>query len=240
MNKIETYTKYAEQIANDDTHGYDQIDRWGNPNYDCSGLVITAVQQSGIPVKSRGATYTGNMLGAFLASGFEDVTGIVDRVSGKGMKRGDVLLSPGHHTAIYCGNGRMVDARINENGKTTGGKSGDQTGHEIEIHAYRNHPWTHVLRYGSNTAQKTTTSYKAKDAASSFNKGLAKSYKTTANLNMRHGAGTNKQIIVTLPKGTNVRCYGYYSMAQATKWLYVVAVVNNTEYTGFCSSAYLV
>ena len=41
----------------------------------------------------------------------------------------------------------MVDARINEKGTTTGGKSGDQTGHEIEIHAYNNHPWANVLRY---------------------------------------------------------------------------------------------
>ena len=125
MGKVEQYTSYAENIAKDNTHGYDQSDRWGNPNFDCSGLVITAVERSKIPVKTNGATYTGNMLAAFKKSGFKDVTSQITLSSGKGLKRGDILLSVGHHTAIYCGGGKMVDARINENGKTTGGKSGD-------------------------------------------------------------------------------------------------------------------
>lgn len=156
MSKIENYTKYAENIAKDDTHGYDQIDRMGNPNFDCSGLVITAVEKARIKVKEAGATYTGNMKKAFLSSGFTDITSKVDVKTGKGLVRGDILLSEGHHTAIYCGNGKMVDARINEKGKTTGGKSGDQTGHEIEIHKYNNHPWGCVLRYTKEDKKAST------------------------------------------------------------------------------------
>ncbi len=38
VSKIENAVARAEAIALDDTHGYDQIDRWGNPNYDCSGI----------------------------------------------------------------------------------------------------------------------------------------------------------------------------------------------------------
>ena len=40
VSKIENAVARAEAIALDDSHGYDQVDRWGNPNYDCSGLVI--------------------------------------------------------------------------------------------------------------------------------------------------------------------------------------------------------
>ena len=73
MSQIETAIKWMEDTANDDSHGYDQINRWG-PDYDCSSAVITAWQMAGVPVKSRGATYTGNMYGVFKKCGFEDVT----------------------------------------------------------------------------------------------------------------------------------------------------------------------
>lgn len=147
MSKIESYVSFAENIARDNSHGYDQIDRLGNPNYDCSGLVCKAVEQAGIPVMKAGASYTGNMLQAFKKCGFKDITSSVNLWTGYGLQRGDILLNVIHHTAIFCGNGLMVDARINEKGTVTGGKSGDQTGQEIMIHGYNNHPWTNVLRY---------------------------------------------------------------------------------------------
>lgn len=146
MGKVETYTQQAINIANDDRHGYSQYNRWGNPDYDCSGLVITVVQNSGVPVKSNGATYTGNMYSVFLKSGFKDVTQSVNLKTGQGLKRGDVLLKPNNHTEIYIGNGKNVGARISELG-TIYGKKGDQTGKEISTHNYYNYPWVYVLRY---------------------------------------------------------------------------------------------
>lgn len=62
----------AEQIASDDRHGYDQIKRWG-PDFDCSALIITIYEELGVPVKTRGATYTGNMFGVFKKCGFTEV-----------------------------------------------------------------------------------------------------------------------------------------------------------------------
>lgn len=62
----------AEQIASDDSHGYDQIKRWG-PDFDCSSLVIEIYEELGVPVKTRGATYTGNMFGVFKRCGFTEV-----------------------------------------------------------------------------------------------------------------------------------------------------------------------
>lgn len=146
MNKVENYTQQAINIANDNKHGYSQYNRWGNPDYDCSSLVISVVQNSGIPVKSKGATYTGNMYKTFIKSGFKDVTKSVDLRSGRGLKRGDVLLNHIHHTEIYIGNGKSVAARISELGKIYG-KNGDQTGWEINTHNYYNYPWNAVLRY---------------------------------------------------------------------------------------------
>ena len=146
MSKVEQYTKQAVSIANDNRHGYSQYNRWGNPDYDCSGLVITVVQNTGIPVKTNGATYTGNMYQPFLKSGFKNITSSINLRNGSGLKRGDVLLNPGRHVEIYIGNGRNVGARISERG-TIHGRGGDQTGQEIRTHSYYNYPWTHVLRY---------------------------------------------------------------------------------------------
>lgn len=154
MTKVDKAIEFMEATARDNRHGYSQSDRWGNPDYDCSGLVITAWVNAGVDVKSKGATYTGNMYSAFKKAGFKDVTKSVDLKTGNGLKRGDVLLRPGKHTAMYCGNGKEVEASINEKGKATGGKPGDQTGKEILIRSYRNYPWSYVLRYPEGTTTK--------------------------------------------------------------------------------------
>lgn len=151
MSKIETYVQNAINIANDNTHGYSQVNRWGK-DYDCSSLVITVVENAGIPVKSKGgATYTGNMLSAFKKCGFTDVTNRVNLATGVGLIRGDILLNRTHHTEIYIGNGRNVGAHSSETGGVTG-KTGDQTGKEICTNAYYNYPWTNVLRYTEEAA----------------------------------------------------------------------------------------
>lgn len=154
--KIENAVARAEAIALDDSHGYDQVDRWGKPNYDCSGLVIRCLEEAGIPAKSSGATYTGNMPEVLPKIGFKDVAKSVNLATGSGMIRGDILLGNGH-TAFYCGNGKLVHASINEKGTVTGGKSGDQTGREICIRSYYNKPWIHVYRYTGVTASTSGT-----------------------------------------------------------------------------------
>lgn len=165
MSKVETYVRKAIAIAKDDTHGYSQAVRWGNPDYDCSSLVITCVQAAGIPVKDKGASYTGNMLSTFKACGFVDVTSRVNLATGSGLKRGDILLHRGKHTEIYIGNGKAVGAHISETGGITG-KGGDQTGREISVSAYRNYPWTNILRYPEHAANNTTPSGSIDELAS--------------------------------------------------------------------------
>ena len=159
QQRIEKAISWMEDTANDNSHGYCQDHRWGaDGDYDCSSAVITAWENAGVPVKTKGATYTGNMLGVFTANGFEVVTHDVNLKTGAGLKRGDVLLNTAHHTAMYCGNGKEVEASINEKGRAHGGKPGDQTGKEFLIRDYRNYPWTHVLRYtGATTTAYITT-----------------------------------------------------------------------------------
>lgn len=149
MSIIEKAIAQMETWAQDNSHGYDQANRWG-PDYDCSSAVIQAWQNAGVPVKSKGATYTGNMYSVFKSCGFEDVTASVDISAGTGLQRGDVLLNHVNHTAMYCGNGQIVQASINEFGKTTGGQIGNQTGREFYIRSYYNYPWDVVLRYNGS------------------------------------------------------------------------------------------
>lgn len=316
---IENATTWMENTAKDNSHGYDQAYRWGQKgDYDCSAAVITAWQNAGVPVKTNGASYTGNMLSVFKKCGFQDVTSSINLSNGSGLKRGDVLLNTSHHTAMYCGNGQEVEASINEKGGITGGTPGDQTGKEFLIRAYRNYPWTNVLRYtggatvavtptvvtselkkgstgdavktlqknlntimnaglevdgsfgnltynavvafqkkygltvdgvvGSKTQAKisellkpaTTTSKAKVDDAASYDKSLAGTYSVTADaLNVRAGAGTSKNILTTIPNGTKVKNYGYYTTVSGTKWLYIQFTYKNVTYTGFASGKYL-
>lgn len=148
MSAIEKAISQMEMWADDPAHGYDQTWRWGEyGDYDCSAAVIQAWENAGVPVKSSGATYTGNMLAVFKRCGFADVTGQIDLPSGSGLVRGDVLLNETHHTAMYCGGGYEVEAAGNENGGVTGGQPGDQTGNEFLKRRYYNFPWTNILRY---------------------------------------------------------------------------------------------
>lgn len=158
MSKTEKATKQMESWAQDSSHGYDQDYRWGEKgDFDCSSAVIQAWQNVGVPVKTKGATYTGDMKAVFLLCGFKDVTSKVNRSTGSGLLRGDVLLNETHHVAMYCGNGKEVEASINEKGTAHGGQPGDQTGKEFLIRSYRNYPWDCVLRYSENGAAANDT-----------------------------------------------------------------------------------
>lgn len=164
MTKAEKATRWMEDKARDNSHGYDQTWRWGEKgDYDCSAAVISAWQSAGVPVKDNGATFTGNMYKVFIKCGFKDVTSTVNLKTGKGLRRGDVLLRKGKHTAMHCGNGKEVEASINEKGTVRRGKPGDQTGREFLIRSYRNFPWDCVLRYTEKTTKKPTIEQVARD-----------------------------------------------------------------------------
>lgn len=149
MGIISSAMTWAEDIAEDDSHGYSQANRWG-PDYDCSSFTIEAYQQAGLPLKEHGANYTGDMYAAFRSCGFEDVTRSVDLNNGAGLRYGDVLHSHNagrQHAALYAGAGKIIHARSSEGNTQTG----DQSGNEIRVQPYSG-PWDHVLRYAAENA----------------------------------------------------------------------------------------
>ena len=50
MTIPEKAADFCYEVAVDDSHGYDQGSRWGNPDYDCSALVIDAYKRAGVPL----------------------------------------------------------------------------------------------------------------------------------------------------------------------------------------------
>lgn len=223
MSKIESAVQWMEKTAKDPKHGYDQKYRWGEKgDYDCSAAVITAWGHAGVDLKKAGATYTGNIKSAAIRCGFTDVTSKIDFKTGKGLKRGDILLKEGHHVAMYCGDGLEVEASINEKGTATGGKPGDQTGREFLIRSYRNYPWNCVLRYNADVTQHNL---------------YYGHYVTTALfLNIRSDAGKNHKSIKVVKKGTKLSSDGTIKRVGNTVW---VKVFLSSGVSGFVSSKYL-
>ena len=140
--KMEKAINWAIAIANDNSHGYSQINRNGNPDYDCSSLVINAMKYAGINVGS--ASYTGNMKAEFTAHDFVWIPWS-QIGSTANLKRGDVLLRRSNgsgHTELYLGNNKNVGAHSDYDGR-----GGDSSGREINVASYYYGNWQGVLRY---------------------------------------------------------------------------------------------
>lgn len=154
MKSIDEAASLITAIAADDSHGYAQDNRWGNPDYDCSALIRDVLLKAGFDITF---TWTGNMEQDLLSHGFKKLSN-VNLASSAQLKRGDILLyhnigSGNGHTAMYVGDGKIVHATSNEFGGVTNGKAGDQTGKEICVANYYNYPWSCVLRYESNDVE---------------------------------------------------------------------------------------
>ena len=138
---ISNVLNWAVGIANDNSHGYSNTTRWGNPNFDCSSFVISAWESAGVPVKEAGASYTGDMKNAFLSTG--KFTWIPGNPNINSLQPGDVLLNEGKHTELYVGDGKLAGAKNNHDGV-----DGDSMGTEIVVAPpTANYTWQGVLRY---------------------------------------------------------------------------------------------
>lgn len=88
-------------------------------------------------------------------------------------------------------------------------------------------------------AKPTIKEVTATGKASKFDEDLAGTYTTTSALHLRNGAGTTNRSLFVIPKGTKVKCYGYYSVVNGSKWLCIQFTMNGVKYTGFSGAAYL-
>lgn len=133
---------WAETVCRVWSVGYDQGNRWAiydGGETDCTALASWCCYQAGYTPKPPTDTYSGNIVGWLMNQGFYAVP-LADR------RRNDVLVAVGHHAAVYCGDGMLAQASIDENGGIAGGRSGDQTGGETNYRGYYSYPWTVCLR----------------------------------------------------------------------------------------------
>lgn len=147
---------WAVMIANNDGYGYDQDTRtsgWAkwqsDPNcthqcgsFDCSSFIAAALTEAGYFTTNPNFA-TGDEASELTGVGFKQVASSAPTSSG--LLPGDVLLAESH-TALYIGNNTMVAASINENGGVSGGEVGDQTGREVYVEPFNDHPWIGVFR----------------------------------------------------------------------------------------------
>lgn len=222
----EKIAKAMEQACANNNIGYDQYQRttlfdlakaekWDISKVakkcetDCSALVAVCCNAAGIAVSKD--MYTGNEKSLLTKTGaFTVYTASKYVGSSDYLKRGDILLGNGH-TAVVLSNGAKVKT------VTTSKPAATNT---------------------TTTKPKTVV---AKDAAESKKASFAGTYTVTAEkaLNVRDGAGTAAKVLVTIPKDTKVKCYGYYTDNRGTIWLYVQFTFEGVTYTGFASSKYL-
>jgi cell wall-associated NlpC family hydrolase len=148
---------WAEMIANNNGYGYDQPTRtsgwtkWqADPSctnqcgsFDCSSFLAAALTEAGY-FTTNPEFDTGSESQYLKQAGFTQVPGPYK--TSANLQPGDILVNTANHTAMYVGNGQIVQASENENGGVSGGEVGDQNGKEIAIRSYYNFPWDSVWR----------------------------------------------------------------------------------------------
>lgn len=151
------WVDYAVNIANDESHGYDQTNRELNPDVDCSYLVWKALKEAGLDVGDTPFN-TENMEEPLIKAGFTKHAW--DGKDTSVLQAGD-LDSKAGHVEIYAGDNKWVGAHQNENGGVTGGQPGDQTGHEVSVETYPTagaDTYWHYEGSSSNAGTETTAS----------------------------------------------------------------------------------
>ena len=228
-SKLENAIQWAVNIANDNSHGYSQKNRWG-PDYDCSSFVISALKSGGISTGS--ASTTADMVSQLTKNGFSYIswsnTGGVS-----GLQRGDILWRNGH-TEMYIGNNQQVGAHRDHGHPETG----DPSGKEVSVTSFYYDSWEGILRYNSNDITSVpqanpTPVVQPSTQTCSCSESSAGEYEVTTSskpLTIRAGHGTNYSSLGSIPKGTHV----YVTKADGT-W----AHVNYNNISGYVYMSYL-
>lgn len=166
------------------------------------------------------------------------------------MEPGEVVWTTGH-IGIYIGDGLAVECTPKWDNcvqVTAVANIGSKSGYNART--WKKHGHIPYVEYDEKTVEVPSTpavpsqsnkEVKATGVAKSFDKAIAGAYTVTASsgLNVRNAAGTANKILVTIPKGTKVNNYGYYTEVNGVKWLCIMFTYKQVTYIGFASSAYL-
>lgn len=208
---------------------------------DCSSSVIDAWKSAlvGTPHDGalNGATYTGDMRGAFVGSGLFRWRPMGD---GYIAQRGDVYLNEANHTAM-CQSAvpdTLSEFLINEHGKIVGGQVGDQTGRESLIRGYYDFPWDGILEYvGGDLGTEAPSKPSSPGAVT------AGTYRVVADaLNVRDRASTSGAVVAGYTHGETVVLDGWSTEADGYIWGRYKAYSGATRYIavgGLGGEAYL-
>ena len=189
-------------------------------NCDCSSLQNVCAVASG----AKGVTYsssngwtTSTMKSKLKAAGYVIIEDKTYLTSSMYCVRGAIYVKAGSHTVCALDDGSKYKQMLSKAGIST--------------------------TIDNKEPAKITTSTKKVTATVTADKGpdksLAGTYTTTNGVHCRNGAGTKHASLCVIPKGTKVKCYGYYSLSGTAKWLYSQFTLNGVQYTGFVSSKYL-
>lgn len=182
---------------------------------DCSAGVMAIVKATGYRLGIKALKDVNEKLTcrgmrkALEKAGFEVLDAKKYLTSEKYLQRGDILLNDTAHTAIEVGDGKVKSQK--EAQKPT-----------------------------EKPQEKPTSSSKVINKlqpARELSIALRGSYEVTAStLNVRYGADSSKYgVIKTIPKGSKVICYGYYTDNGSERWL---SVVSGSQ-TGFVCAKYI-
>ena len=182
---IKEMSAFARKIVTGNT-GYDQYQRWSFFNRktktfipgkeaDCSSFCGAVAVMGGYPVDLSDPFFTGTFKGRLEKAGFTAI-----RYSSLSqLREGDFILGPTH--VEYCLGDSLTSDRIDERGKITGGKAGNQNGRETRISNKYVHSkgWTWILRppAGKSTpapAKKSNTEIAQEVIAGKWGTGISR------------------------------------------------------------------
>ena len=141
MSRVEDAIALVTSYADDDSHGYELRCRDYGVGTDCAGLVrMYAAACEGVAVSDYPDFGTWSEVSILTARGWT-----ATEFSRAAMRRGDVLLralgdSTGH-TVVYLGDGKIVGAEGNWDGRR-----GDSSGNEVTVRGYYDYRYNWILR----------------------------------------------------------------------------------------------
>lgn len=123
------------------------------------------------------------------------------------------------------------------------GMTGKATGVHLHLQVWKNgtivNPENIDYMPATDTVDAESSGSASSGAAQKFSSSLAGEYVTTANVNVRSGPGTGYKILTTLPTGTKVYNYGYYTDGNGALWYYIWLKYKNVDYFGHIYGKYL-